>query len=174
MALRIVDIHQRREAFAAEGRQQAVEVAGLHHGAQLLVVVESLRALGALLVGHVLRLQLDAQTPTHGHVAAELHGRDAAAGVPVGHAADVLCHGVGGEEVAGAVLYVDALQGIVVVAHPELVEVRQQAVVGAAATRGAVLNDQVGILRADALQGLDESEVVVDVDVRLLLLRQVE
>ena len=41
----------------------------------------------------------------------------------VGRSRDMAGHSDGGEEVAGAPLHVDALQGIGIVTYPELVEV---------------------------------------------------
>ena len=169
----IVAEHDGRDALAVVRRDQTIEVAGLHDGAQQLVVGKRLCALVVFLLAHVSRLQLHAQTSAHGHVAAELDGDDTAARVPIRRAADVLCHCVGREEVGGPVLDINALQGIVVVAHPELVEVGQQAIVGTATTRGTVLHDQVRILGADALEHVDESAVPQDGDVVLLVLGQV-
>ena len=73
----------------------------------------------------------------------------------VGACAHVLCHGVGREVHAGAPLDVEALACIGVVTHPELVEIGHQTIVDAPASACAALDDQVGILLADALQGAD-------------------
>ena len=83
-------------------------------------------------------------------------------------------HGVGREEQRGAPLDIDTLQSISIVAGPELVEVRQQSVVGATTTRGTVLNDYVRIFLSDALQHFEQSKMIVDIEVRLFLHRQVQ
>ena len=74
-----------------------------------------------------------------------------------------------GEEVRSAPLHVDALQGFGVVTGPEFFEVRQDAVVGAAASAGAGLDHQCGILGADAFHNVAQATVVVNVEVRLLV-----
>ena len=58
---------------------------------------------------------------------------DAFASVPIRAVVDVLSHCVGREEEACAILDIDALQGIGIVADPELVKVGQQSVVGTSA-----------------------------------------
>ncbi len=58
------------------------------------------------------------------------------------------------EEIACAPLHIHTLQGVGIVAHPELVEVRHISPVGTSATRSAVLYNQVGILLTDTLAGL--------------------
>ena len=64
---------------------------------------------------------------------------------------DVLRHSIGWEEEAGAILDVDTLQSIGIVADPKLVEVGKQAIVGTSASAGTVLDDEVRILSSDAL-----------------------
>lgn len=81
----------------------------------------------------------------------------------------MLRHGVGGEEVRRAPLDEHALQGIVVVRHPELVEVRHQAVVRTAAARSAVLNDDVGVLGADAFKNRQQTQMVINVKIIFIL-----
>ena len=77
----------------------------------------------------------------------------------------MLRHGVGGEEIRGAPLDIDALEGVVVIGHPKLIEVRHQPIVGTSSTGSAVLDDHIRVLSADAFQGLDETEVVVHIEV---------
>ena len=64
---------------------------------------------------------------------------------------DVLRHSIGWEEETGAILDVDTLQSIGIVADPKLVEVGEQAIVGTSASAGTVLDDEVRILSSDAL-----------------------
>ena len=91
---------------------EAIEVAKLNDRTDALVVGYCLSAECFLLVGHVLRLYLHAQTARHSHVATELDGGDAPTCVPVRHATDMLCHRIGREEEARTPLDIDALQGI--------------------------------------------------------------
>ena len=83
-------------------------------------------------------------------------------------------HGVGREEETRSPLDIHALQGIGIVGDPEFIEVGQQAVVGASPTRCAVLDDDIGIFGADALEHLQQSQVVVHIEVRLLVHRQIQ
>ena len=82
-------------------------------------------------------------------------------------------HGDGGEEIGGAPLHIDALQSIGVVAHPELIEVGEKAIVGTSATRSTILYDDIGIFGANALAELNERLVIFDVEVALFFHRQV-
>ena len=107
-----IDIHQRGYTFSIIGVLQAIEITRLHRLAQFLIVGKAGGTLQALLVVHVLGLEFDAKTSTHRHVATELDGGDAPTCVPIRHTTDMLCHRIGREEVARAILDVDALQGI--------------------------------------------------------------
>ena len=70
------------------------------------------------------------------------------------------CHGNGWEEVAGAILHVDALEGIGVVAYPELVETTETPPVGTTTTAGTALNDNIFVLGADAIHHLGKTSMV--------------
>ena len=72
-------------------------------------------------------------------------------------------HGDGGEEVTGAPLHIDALQGIGVVAHPELVEEGQYAPVGTTTAAGTCLDGDIRELVAYPLAHFHESTMVVDI-----------
>ena len=85
----------------------------------------------------------------------------------------MLCHGTGGEEHAGAPLDEQTLLRIRVVAHPEFLEIGHQSVVDTPATAGTALDDKVGILGADALQRLLQSQVVVDIQMALVVGTQI-
>ena len=104
------------------GRQQAVQVALLYGMAYPLVVGNGLAGLLFLRVAHNLGLYFHAQSAAHCHIGAEFQ-RHCAECLVIGCVAYVRSHGHGREEVAGAPLHVYALQGIGVVAYPELVEV---------------------------------------------------
>ena len=151
---------------------EAIEVAKLDDGTHALVVGDDLAAECLFVVGHVLGLYLHAEATRHGHVAA-IFERSGTEHSVVGHSRDVGGHGDGGEEIGGAPLHIDALQTIGVVAHPELIEVGEQAIVGASTTRSTILDDYIGILGANALAELDECLVILDVEVTLFVHRQV-
>ena len=68
---------------------------------------------------------------------------------------------------------INALQGIVVIAHPELLEVRHQTVVSPTATAGAVLYHDIRIFRTNTLQRFHQSQVVVYVQVGLFMFWQI-
>ena len=147
---------------------QAVEVAELDDRTHTLVVADGLTAEGFLFLAHVLGLNLHAQTARHGHVAAVFERGGAEHGM-VGNSRDMAGHGDGGIEIGGAPLHVDALQGIGIVAHPELIEIGQQPIVSTATTRSAVLDDDIRVFGADALAHLDEAFMVGDIQVALFL-----
>ena len=153
LRLRFVDVHQRGQADFIVGRHKAVEVAKLHNRTDALILGNGLAAESLLVVGHVLRLDLHAEASAHGHVNAILHGCGAEDGV-VGRGGDVRGHGDGGEEIRGAPLHIDALEGIGIVGDPELIEPGQHTPVGTSATRGTGLDGEVGVFGTDALAGL--------------------
>ena len=167
LVLLVCHIHHRGQSLAVVGRYQTVDVAELYDRTYLLVFLDSLTAQGFLLVRHVLGLNLHAQSSAHSHVDAVFHRSGAEHGV-VGSCRDVACHGDGWEEIARSPLHVDALQGIRVVRHPELVEVWQHAPVGSSATRRTSLYGDVRILGADALAHLLEATVIFYVQVTLV------
>ena len=168
LVLCLCDVHQRSHALLLERRLQTVEVAKLHDMTYALVVGDSLTALVLVDIAEHLRLNLHAETSAHSHVGAELQ-RHGARCLVVRRIGDVRSHSYRGEEVGCAPLHVDALQGVGVVARPELVEVRQVAPVDTSAARCAVLDGEVGILGAYALQSLLQSAVIVDVEVALVV-----
>ena len=171
-ALVLADEHLAAESFVLVGREQAVEVAQLHDGAYFLVEGDGLLGVVELLLVEVRGLHLHAQASRHRHVEAELQGDDAPRLV-VGRSAHMLRHRHRREEVAGAPLDEEALLGVGVVAHPELVEVGQCAPVHASAAAGAELDDEVGIGLADALQGAPQPQMVVHEEVALAVRRQI-
>ena len=138
----------------------------LHEGTYLLVGLEGLFGKSQFTLVEVLGLHLHAETARHGYIETELEGNDAS-GLVVGRGTHVLGHGESREEHAGAPLDEEALLGIGVVAYPELVKVGHEAVVDAAATAGTVLHDEVGIFLADALEGLEQTELVIDIEMAL-------
>ena len=150
------------------GRNEAVEVAHLHDGADRLVVGDGTTAEVFLGIAHVLWLDFHAEACAHCHVAAILERHDASCGV-VRRSRDVRSHGDGREEVACAPLHIDALQGIGVVAHPELVEVGQYTPVGTTATACTRLNGEFGIFCADSLAHAFKSAVILNVEVALVI-----
>ena len=70
-------------------------------------------------------------------------------------------------------LHIDTLQGIGIVAYPELVKVRQHSVVGTTAATGTCLDGKVGIFGTDALADFLEAAVEFDIHVALIILRQI-
>ena len=101
LGLVLGDEHLAAEAIALIGRDEAVLVAELDDGTDLLVEGDSLLGVFALLVVEVAGLHLHSETTGHGDIEAELQGDDTM-GLVVGRGTDVLGHRHGGEEVAGA------------------------------------------------------------------------
>ena len=91
----------------------------------------------------------------------------------IGRGAHMAGHSESGIEIGGAVLDVDALERVGVVAGPELVEIGHHTVVGATATAATSLHDEIGIFGSHALQNLAQSHVIVDIDLRLTVARKV-
>ena len=172
LRLLLVDVHHRRQSHLVVRSNEAVDIAKLHDGTNLLIFLDGLSAECLLVVRHVLRLYLHTQASAHGYVDTILHSCGAEDGV-VRRCRDVRSHRDGREEIRGAPLHVDALQGVGIVAHPELVEVRQESPVGTSATRSAGLDGQVGILFTHPLAHLLETAVVLDVQVALVVHRQI-
>ena len=77
-------------------------------------------------------------------------------------------HGDGWEEIAGAILHVDSLHGIGVVAHPELVEATEESPVGTTAAAGTTLDNHILVLGADAIHHLGKARMVGDVEMALV------
>ena len=166
------DIHQRGDTLAVVWRDEAVQIALLDDGTDFLVRSDSLASEVLLGIGHVLRLDFHTEATGHSHVEAELE-RDDAARLVIRCRADVRSHRHSGEEIRSTPLHIDALQRVGIVAHPELVEVGQHAVVGTTATAGTGLDNEVGIFSADTFASLGETTVEIDEKVRLLVGRQV-
>ena len=91
----------------------------------------------------------------------------------VGSGTDVRSHRQSRIEIGGTPLHIDTLQRIGVVTDPELVEVGQHTVVGTTATTGTCLNGQLRIFGTDALAHLFKAAMKLDVEVALLVSRQV-
>ena len=91
----------------------------------------------------------------------------------VGTGTYVLRHTVDGEEHTGAPLYVKPLACVRIVAHPELFKVRHETIVDTSASACTALDDQIGIFLADALECLDDAQLIVNVQMTLLVGRQV-
>ena len=108
LVLGVIDIHQRCKSFVLVGREQAVDVSELYHRANDLVFFNRFLAECLLIVGHVLRLNLHAETSAHGDVDTHLQTCGAIDGM-VRSGRDMTCHRDGREEVARAPLHVDAL-----------------------------------------------------------------
>ena len=172
LRLLLVDVHHRRQSHLVVRRNEAVDIAKLHDGTNLLIFLDGLSAECLLVVRHVLRLYLHTQASAHGYVDTILHSGGAEDGV-VRRCRDVRSHRDGREEIRGAPLHVDALQGVGIVAHPELVEVGQYSPVGATTTRGTRLNGDVRILGSDALAGFLQATMILNVEVALVVHCQV-
>ena len=82
---------------------------------------------------------------------------------------DMRSHCDGGEEITGSPLHVDTLQGIGIIAYPELIEVWQNTPVGTTATRSTGLNGKVGILGTNTLANLFETTMVFDIKMTLIV-----
>ena len=76
-------------------------------------------------------------------------------------------HGLCGEEVGEAPLYVYPLQGVGIVAAPKLGEVLQRLIIAACASARAEHHGHPGILRADALHHIVYAAHVVDIHIAL-------
>ena len=91
-------IHERSHVMSVVWRNQTVNVAQLHHRADFLVFSNGLAAQVPLLLRHVSRLDLHAQTAAHGHIDAVFQGCGAEYGM-VRSRADVRSHRYRREEV---------------------------------------------------------------------------
>lgn len=86
----------------------------------------------------------------------------------VRHGRDMTRHGDSWEEVTGAILHIDALQGIGVVTHPEFVEATKAAPVGTGTTAGTALDYHILILGTDAVDDIGKALMVSDVEMTLV------
>ena len=172
LVLLVGDIHQGGESLLVVRRHQSVDITKLHDRTNLLIL--SYRLATELLLGirHVLGLYLHSQSSAHRHVDTVFQCCRAEHGV-VGGGGDMTCHGDGREEIAGAPLHIDTLEGIGIVADPELVEVGEYAPVGTSTARGTCLNSDIRELGTDALAYLLETAMVLDIHVALVVHRQV-
>ena len=67
----------------------------------------------------------------------------------------------------------DTLEGVGVVAHPELVEPREHAPVGTSAAGSTCLDGDIRIFSTDPVADLRKSAVIFDVEMALPVLRKV-
>ena len=172
LVLRLAHVHDGTQTLVVVRRYQAIEVAKLYHWTNLLVLGDSLLAESLLLIGHVLRLNLHTQATAHRHVNAILQGCGAEDGM-IRNGGDMTCHGNGWEEVAGAILHVDALEGIGVVAHPELIETTETTPVGTTSTAGTALDDNILVLGTDAIHHLGKTCMISNIHVTLVCHREI-
>ena len=86
---------------------------------------------------------------------------------------DVRSHCHCREEMRCSPLHIHTLESIGVVAHPELVEVRQIAPVGPSTSRSTVLDDEVGIFCTNALKCLYETAMVFNKQMTLFVGREI-
>ena len=77
-------------------------------------------------------------------------------------------HGDGREEIAGAILHIDTLQGIGIIAHPELIEVTKHSPVGTSATTGAALYHHILVFGTYAVYHLAEPLMIGYVEMTLV------
>ena len=91
----------------------------------------------------------------------------------IGSRTDVGCHGNRRKEIRGAPLHVNALEGIGIVAHPELVEPRQVTPVGTSSAAGTSLDSKVRIFGTDTVAYTLEATMILDVHVALVIMGQV-
>ena len=118
------------------------------------------------IIDYSISLHLDTQTTGESHIEAELQ-RYLTTRLVVGRCTHMLSHSAGGEEHRGTPLDEEALLGIGVVTHPELLEIGHQTIVHTATTTCTALDDEFGILLAYALQCTDEASVIVHIEVAL-------
>ena len=168
LVLSVCHVHERCHTLLVVGRLQTIKVAKLHDRTYALVVGDGFATLVLVGFAEHLRLYLHAEASAHSHVGAILQGHGAGC-LMVGSVRDVGCHGYGREEVAGSPLHIYALQGVGIVACPELVEVWQCAPVDTSAAGSAILYGQFGIFGADALQHLLKAAVIFDEEVALVV-----
>ena len=64
------------------------------------------------------------------------------------------CHSDSWEEIAGAILHIDALERIGVVTHPEFIKATKESPVGTTATTGTTLDDYILILGTNTIDDL--------------------
>ena len=171
-ALVWLHVHHRSATQFLVWRKQTVDVALLHDRTNLLVFLDCLLAECLLFLRHVLWLNFHTETSTHSHIDAEFQ-RNGAESLVVRSCTDMRSHRHGREEIAGSPLHVDALECVGIIAHPELIEVRQNAIVGTSSTTGTSLNNHLWILRTNALAHLLESSVVFDVKVTLAVFGEI-
>ena len=78
-------------------------------------------------------------------------------------------HSDGWEEIRGAPLHIDALKSICIIAHPELIKVRQYTPVGTSTTRCTSLDSQIRIFGTNTLTGFLKTTMVLDIKVALIV-----
>ena len=149
---------------ALVGRDQAIHVAVEDDGLEAIVGLDGLLAELDLVVLEVAALDVEAQLAHARHIDAEL---DARLLVPSG---DVGALRLGGIDARETILDVETLDGVGVVAGPELGEVAQCLIVDAPATARAQHHGQVGVLGPDALEHAVQAAHIVDIEVLLLVL----
>ena len=71
-------------------------------------------------------------------------------------------------------MYINPLQGICIIRNPKFVEIRKQAIIGASSARGTILYHYIRIFLTDTVQDFQQTEVIVNIEVVLLVLRQIE
>ena len=149
------------------GRIQAVHISIHDDGRETSVVLYGFLAIGQVLFAHVAQFDVEAHLAHHGHVCAEFHS---CARIPSGNMG---AGGLGGIEERVGILDEETLQGVGVVACPELGEVGERLVVNTSATSGTKHHGKVGVLGLDALQYVIESAYIIYIQMGLLVLEVV-
>ena len=143
-------------------RDEAIEIGRPDDVPEALVLLDCLAAILAVVSGETFQADVEAQFPLEGDVNTEL---DARPSVPF---RDVSAHGFGGHELRVAPLDEEPLDGVCIVAAPELGEVAQPRDVGASAASRAHHHVEVGVLGLNAVENSVEPPHVIDIQVALI------
>ena len=146
------------------GRDETIEVGRPDDVLQPLVLLDGFAAIRAVVVGKSLEADVEAEFSLEGNIHAEL---DARPPVPL---RDVGAHRLGWHELRVAPLDEEPLDGVGIVAAPELREVAQPYDIAASAAARAHHHVEVGVLGLNSIQHFVQSSHVIDVEVALILL----
>ena len=145
-----------------EGTRQPIIIAGADQFGVALVTGNLLLDQGHLLPAELIQIQLIAEGAGHGHHTPGAQG-NGAAGLMVGAGRDMGAHGRNRVAEGGAVLNGQPLDGVGVVAAPELGHIGQHTGIEPAAAAGAALKQNVGEPGGQPVhQGIDPQDVPVE------------
>ena len=165
-------VHQRSHSLAVVRRNQTIQIAILYHRTDRLIGSDRLLREFFFLIGHVFRLNLHAQTTGHGYIKAEFK-RHYTPCLMIRGSTDMLRHRNGRIEIRGPPLDKQTLQGIGIVTNPKLIEIRHYSIADTSATASAGLNHYIRIFSPNPFHHSDQTTVIIYIDMRLLILRQI-